>query len=78
MRNGSRSLGEFPLDVVRIDCPRCDRAGSYRRNGLLARFGISPCPICSLPWRRAPGGETFLTHAARSSRILTSKTAGDQ
>jgi hypothetical protein len=26
MRHGSRSLGEFPLDVVRIDCPRCDRA----------------------------------------------------
>ena len=48
---GSRSLGEFPLDVVRIECPRCDRAGSYRRDGLLARFGpTSPCPICS--WRR--------------------------
>jgi hypothetical protein len=61
-----------------IECPRCDRAGSYRRDGLMARFGISPCPICSLPWRRAPGGETFLTPAARSSRILTSRTAGDQ
>ena len=39
MRNGSHSLGEFPLNVVRIDCPRCERAGSYRRDGLLARFG---------------------------------------
>jgi len=39
MRNGSHSLGEFPLAVVRIDCPRCDRAGSYRRDGLMARFG---------------------------------------
>ena len=39
MRRGSRSLGEFPLNVVRIDCPRCDRAGSYRLDGLLARFG---------------------------------------
>jgi hypothetical protein len=36
---GSRSLGEFPLDVVRIECERCGRAGSYRRGGLLARFG---------------------------------------
>jgi len=36
---GSRSLGEFPLDVVRIDCQRCGRAGSYRRDGLVARFG---------------------------------------
>jgi hypothetical protein len=24
---------------VRIECPRCDRAGSYRKEGLLARFG---------------------------------------
>ncbi len=38
-RIGSHSLGEFPLDVVRIDCERCGRAGSYRREGLKARFG---------------------------------------
>jgi len=38
-RIGSHSLGEFPLDVGRIECPRCDRAGSYRRDGLMARFG---------------------------------------
>jgi hypothetical protein len=38
-RIGSHSLGAFPLDVVRIECPRCDRAGSYRCDGLLARFG---------------------------------------
>jgi L-alanine-DL-glutamate epimerase-like enolase superfamily enzyme len=40
MRIGSRSLGEFPLDVVRIECERCGRAGSYRRDGLMARFGV--------------------------------------
>ena len=33
------SLGEFPLPVVCIDCPRCERAGSYRLDGLFARFG---------------------------------------
>jgi hypothetical protein len=38
MRVGSRSLAEFPLDVVRIDCERCGRAESYRRDGLMARF----------------------------------------
>jgi len=27
---GSHSLGEFPLDVVRIECERCSRFGSYR------------------------------------------------
>jgi hypothetical protein len=37
--SGSRSLGEFPLDVLRIECERCGRAGSYRRDGLMARFG---------------------------------------
>jgi hypothetical protein len=39
MRKGSHSLGEFPLKVVRIDCARCERAGSYRLDGLVARFG---------------------------------------
>jgi len=39
MRVGSRSLGEFPLDVVRIECWRCGRTGSYRLDGLMARFG---------------------------------------
>jgi hypothetical protein len=27
-RIGSHSLAEFPLDVVRIECRRCDRAGA--------------------------------------------------
>ena len=44
-RVGSPSLGEFPLDVVRIECERCGRAGSYRRDGLMARFG----PDIALP-----------------------------
>ena len=39
MRNGSRSLGEFPSPAVRIDCERCGRAGSYRLDGLVARLG---------------------------------------
>jgi len=39
-RIGSHSLSEFPLDVVRIDCERYGRTGSYRRDGLVARFGV--------------------------------------
>jgi hypothetical protein len=31
MRIGSRSLGGFPLDVVRVDCPRCDRRKDFSR-----------------------------------------------
>jgi hypothetical protein len=34
-----RSLGEFPHVVARIECERCGRAGSYRREDLLVRFG---------------------------------------
>jgi hypothetical protein len=37
-RIGSRSLGEVPLAVVRIECQRCARAGSYRLDGLMALF----------------------------------------
>ena len=39
MRIGSHTLGEFPSPTVPIDCERCGRAGSYRRDGLVARFG---------------------------------------
>ena len=36
---------QLSLDVVRIECLRCGRAGSYRRDGLLAQFG----PDAALP-----------------------------
>ena len=38
-RIGSHSLGDFPSAVVRIDCERCGRAGSYGRDRLISRFG---------------------------------------
>jgi len=38
-RAGSYTLADYPGPTVRIDCERCGRAGSYRRDGLLARFG---------------------------------------
>jgi hypothetical protein len=40
-RIGSRSLGEFPFDVVRIECERCGRAGRYALAGLIERFGAN-------------------------------------
>jgi hypothetical protein len=39
MRIGSDSVGESESDVVRMECERCGRAGSNRRDGLVARFG---------------------------------------
>ena len=39
-RIGSHTLAEFPRPVpFRIDCERCGRAGRYRLDGLVARFG---------------------------------------
>jgi hypothetical protein len=33
------TIAEFPFDPVRIECQRCGRAGSYRKAGLIERFG---------------------------------------
>jgi hypothetical protein len=41
-------LASSHLDVVRIECPRCDRAGSYRKEGLLARFGADDIALPDL------------------------------
>ena len=38
-RIGSRPLADYPGPVVRIECPRCGRAGSYALSGLIERFG---------------------------------------
>ena len=40
-RIGSRSLADYPGPVVRIECPRCGRAGRYALAGLIERFGSS-------------------------------------
>jgi hypothetical protein len=64
---GLISLGEFPLDVVRVDCPRCDRAGSYGRDSLMVRFGGGHRPARSargLGVLRTPSG--FLSPMRRA------------
>ena len=38
MQSGSHSLGEFSLNVVRIDDQQCGRAGRYWREPLMDRF----------------------------------------
>ena len=61
MRIGSRSLGEFPLETVCINCERCGRAGSYRLDGLVARFGRTPpCRTFSWRWPHARVGRISL------------------
>jgi hypothetical protein len=36
---GALTLWTYPLDLVRISCERCGRAGRYGRAGLIERFG---------------------------------------
>lgn len=50
MRNGSRSLGEFPSAVGRVDCERCDGAGSYRRDGLIGAPELSSLIVLQVEW----------------------------
>lgn len=43
--NGSLTLHEHPGDLVRLACERCGRAGQYRKQNLIARFGADvPLP----------------------------------
>ena len=77
MRIGSRSLGEFPLDVVRIASERCGRARSYRRDGLMARFGPDiALPDLLVACRHANAGGTSLAHSARGIRTLLKVAPG--
>jgi hypothetical protein len=75
MRNGSRSLGEFPLEVVRIDRERCGRGGRY--HDCCVRFAMVVTYITqhSLPGGRYPlPGPDFhlLDHASFAWRTNVS------
>ncbi len=32
-------LSEYPFDLVRLACEKCDRTGSYRKSRLIERYG---------------------------------------
>jgi hypothetical protein len=36
---GSLQLREYPGAIVRLSCPKCGRAGQYRKQNLIERFG---------------------------------------
>jgi hypothetical protein len=36
---GSRTLSDYPGDVVRLSCAKCGRAGQYRKQTLIERYG---------------------------------------
>lgn len=37
--NGSLQLREYPGDRVRLSCEKCGRAGQYRKQILIERYG---------------------------------------
>jgi hypothetical protein len=39
MAGGSLQLCEHPADIVRLSCEKCGRAGQYRKQDLIARYG---------------------------------------
>lgn len=39
MNSGAFTVRTYPLDLIRIDCRKCGRAGQYHRATLLDRFG---------------------------------------
>jgi hypothetical protein len=58
---GSLSLHDYPGGIVRLSCEKCGRAGQYRKENLIKRFG----PDIQLPdlreyrtvrasWTKAP------------------------
>jgi hypothetical protein len=38
---GSLRLHEYPGEVVRLSCAKCGRAGQYRKQNLIERYGAN-------------------------------------
>jgi hypothetical protein len=45
MPTGSINLADFPNDMVRVGCQKCERRGQYRKATLLARYA----PMTAMP-----------------------------
>ena len=73
-RSGSRSLGEFPLDVVRIECERCGRVGSYRRDGSCCRGSAESAAFAE----KVPIGTPTPSRETHSRPLLTRLDADDR
>jgi hypothetical protein len=39
MANGSLQLRDYPGEIVRLSCAKCGRAGQYKKQNLIARYG---------------------------------------
>ncbi len=41
MPNGSLSLAEYPVAMVRLSCWKCARSGQYRKAALIEKYGAN-------------------------------------
>jgi hypothetical protein len=39
--SGSLTLCEYPREMVRLSCEKCGRAGQYRKQKLIERYGAN-------------------------------------
>ena len=68
MAGGSLLLREYPAETVRLSCEKRGRAGQYRKQNLIERYGTDirlpdlreEISQCSRPWETA-GGFAMLT-----------------
>ena len=37
--SGSLQLCDYPGDIVRLSCEKCERSGQYRKQKLIERYG---------------------------------------
>jgi hypothetical protein len=74
---GSHTLKTFPLYLIQVLCPRCDRSGQYHRQTLLDRYGPDqPMPdllrLITACQRRS---NAFDSPIARYSNLVTGTEA---
>jgi hypothetical protein len=41
MSGGSLQLHQYPAAIVRLSCEKCGRAGQYRKQNLIERYGAN-------------------------------------
>ena len=74
-RYTSPTIAEFPFDIVRLACTRCDRKGHYRKSTLIKRYGpdiTGPdllTEVADCPNRRSLGGACGVMYPDLLNRV---------
>jgi hypothetical protein len=74
--NGSLRLREYPGDIVRLSCEKCGRAGQYRKQTLVERYG-GDIRLPDLREEIAQCGRKGQTHDACMVRYVDLVPQGD-